>query len=103
MKIPTGEQLKVLRVLSTSGRELTGAQVSELDPTIKLTTVYVSLLRLVEKGLVGDRKDAKTTEPGAPRRWFRITGLGQRALKLAEIAEQVEVNLGPVIVPGGTV
>ena len=72
----------VLEMLVASARELYGLQmVEESHGTLKRGTIYVSLQRMEEKGLITSRTEARPEgEVGIPRRLYKITGHGQRVL-----------------------
>jgi DNA-binding PadR family transcriptional regulator len=53
--------------------------VQESGHAIKLGSVYVILSRLQDKGFVESRKEPSPKQ-AIPRRLYRITGLGSRAL-----------------------
>jgi len=75
----------VLGMLIRHG-ELYGLQlVEESQGQIKRGTVYVTLERMEDKGLVESRQEEK--QPGVsgiPRRLYKITGHGVRVFKVAE-------------------
>lgn len=54
--------------------------VEESKGSLKRGTIYVLLDRLEEKGFVSSRTDAVARASGIPRKLYRITGHGQRAL-----------------------
>lgn len=59
--------------------------VDESDGAIARGTVYVTLGRMEEKGFVTSRPDPDSAgQPGMPRRLYRVTALGQAALKARE-------------------
>lgn len=53
---------------------------------LKRGTVYVLLDRLEDKGFVVSRREAEGEAGTIPRRLYKITGMGQRALAGAEAA-----------------
>ena len=71
----------MLELLST-GREAYGLELVEASAgELKRGTVYVTLGRMEEKGLVAAREDpAPEGHAGMPRRRYRPTALGLRAL-----------------------
>ena len=78
----------ILRLL-ISGGELYGLQlVVRSDGALKRGTVYTTLNRMQDKGLVISRQEDHTAEAvGIPRRLYIITGLGERTLRALETAE----------------
>lgn len=71
----------VLRLLAR-GRERHGLELErESDGVLKRGTIYVLLGRMVEKGLVVSRVEEKNpTAAGLPRRFYKSTEYGRRAL-----------------------
>jgi len=60
--------------------ELYGLQLVELgDGALARGTVYVTLGRMIDKGLVSARRD-RETHPGLPRPRYRLTALGLKLL-----------------------
>lgn len=72
----------ILEMLISGGRELYGLEMVEASSgELKRGTIYVTLQRMQEKGLVESRQEERTApEIGIPRRLYRITGDGQRVL-----------------------
>jgi PadR family transcriptional regulator PadR len=60
--------------------------------------VYVTLDRLESKGLLTSRVDAASAEPGRPRRFYRVSPKGLRAVRRAlHAVEQMRAGLGPLL------
>lgn len=60
--------------------------VNDSDGELKRSVVYVILSRMKTKGLVASRNiPTPDGESGPPRREYRVTALGQRALAAHEI------------------
>jgi len=80
MGLPATQQL-ILELLHRQG-DLYGLQlVSESDGQLKRGTVYVTLSRLADKGLVvALRDDEAEAHPGLPRPRYRITSQGLKLL-----------------------
>jgi len=78
------------RVFSTSP---TGGATGKLSPIplnrtfAFLRSVYVTLGRMADKGLITSRAVKLEHESGMPRRLFAPTGLGERVLNLLGIAD----------------
>lgn len=74
--------------LLLNGEEKYGLQlVREADGGLKRGTVYVTLDRLEDKGLVESRPEKKLAGvPGIRRRLYRVSALGERALRAKEAA-----------------
>lgn len=82
---PSGTEMIILRMLVGRG-EMYGLQmVKESDGAVKRGTIYVTLGRMEDKGFVESRiEDEAREDVGLPRRLYRVTGLGQRAVAAAE-------------------
>jgi DNA-binding PadR family transcriptional regulator len=98
--VPSGKRLRILQLLIAHG-ELTGGQILEHDSSLPRGTIYTTLRRLQDDKLVSSRVDDDTGEPGPPRRFYKITGQGQRVAKLGEIAEAVMFGSRPILIPSG--
>lgn len=81
----------ILEMLVGHGRELYGLEmVDASNGELKRGTIYVTLQRLQEKGLIESRQEARTApEIGIPRRLYNITGHGQRVLSAYQAAHSV--------------
>lgn len=88
MGLPDGQRLKVLRLLSQHA-ELTGGEMIELDKSLPDGTVYTTLRRLETDKLVKSRHDTQRGLPGPPRRFYKITALGSRALAARDYADAI--------------
>lgn len=82
MRPLSGKECCVLELLAERGQlyglELVGASCGAL----KRGTVYVTLGRMEEKGLVrGELEQGAAPHPGLPRRLYRPTALGLRVLE----------------------
>lgn len=61
--------------------------VEDSGGTLKRNAIYVVLSRMEDKGLISGRNvDAPKGSSGPPRRIYRVTGHGARALYAAELA-----------------
>jgi PadR family transcriptional regulator PadR len=79
-------ELVLLSVLSRAAEPMYGYQIAKLidegrdnEPVIKLGTLYPVLRSLERSGLLESRVEPSVAGP--PRRYYRITESGQRALK----------------------
>lgn len=78
----------ILRLLT--GGEMYGLElVDASDGAVKRGTVYVTLGRMADKGLVTSRAVKLEHERGLPRRLFKMTGLGERILLATQTAEAI--------------
>lgn len=87
--IPTTERL-ILSILSESRqRELYGLEILKASKKrLVRGTLYTTLQRMQDKGLIGAATDNDTDEAaGINRKKYFITGLGQRALAAAEFVD----------------
>jgi DNA-binding PadR family transcriptional regulator len=88
MKTPGLSRVELLILSSLSAREEYGLaiveRVKELTDgsvTLPLGGLYTTLHRMERKGLVRGRwGESNHTRKGARRRYYRVTGLGERAL-----------------------
>lgn len=102
MKLPTGEQLKILTILAMVPDELAAIDILNRDPSIREGTIYAALMRLEDKGFLTSRKEAHATEPGRPRRYYKLTAIGARMQKAAENAyREVGLPWGSTVVEQG--
>jgi DNA-binding PadR family transcriptional regulator len=85
MEIPrlSGKERLILDLLlAAPGCELYGLEmVGQSGDKLKRGTVYVTLQRMEEKGYVISRAVSVPGQSGLPRRVYRLTGLGQRAVQ----------------------
>lgn len=87
-EVPKGQRLRMLQLLVQHG-ELTGGDMLDIDENLPRGTIYVTLMRLEKAKLVKSRKEAECRGPGSARRFYKITALGERATRFAEMAEVV--------------
>jgi PadR family transcriptional regulator, regulatory protein PadR len=75
----------VLSLLVAQGDAYGLELVERSEGQLKRGTVYVTLGRMEEKGLVVSKADAEPdSHSGMPRRRYRLTALGRRALSAQE-------------------
>ena len=66
--------------------------------SVQRGAVYVTLDRLENKGLLTSRVDGATAEPGRPRRYYRVSPKGVRAVRRAlHAVEQMRAGLEPLL------
>ena len=66
---------------------LFGLQMVQLSgEKLKRGTVYVTLSRMAEKGLVESQQEREPNQAGLPRRVYNITGAGRIALHAEDAA-----------------
>lgn len=78
----------ILEMLVSGRRELYGLEMVDASKgALKRGTIYVTLGRLQEKGLIESRQEERIApEIGIPRRLYQITGLGQRVWEAHQAA-----------------
>nr|WP_295465586.1 PadR family transcriptional regulator [Mesorhizobium sp.] len=70
-------EYKILDLLR--GKEMYGLEMIHASPNLKRGTIYVTLDRMTDKGLVKSRVEERPTgRSGIARRIYSITGHGQR-------------------------
>jgi DNA-binding PadR family transcriptional regulator len=81
----------VLEMLIQSGHELYGLEMVEVsNGTLKRGTIYVTLQRMQEKGLVDSKPEPRTApEIGIPRRLYSVSGYGQRVYRAYRAAQAI--------------
>lgn len=81
----------ILEMLIGSGRELYGLEmVEESGGQLKRGTVYVTLQRMQEKGLVDSKPEPRVApEIGIPRRLYSVSGHGQKVYRAYQAARLV--------------
>jgi PadR family transcriptional regulator PadR len=90
MNWPSKTEMMVLRLLISGGESYGLALVKASDGALKRGTIYVTLGRMEEKGFVASRQEETTPEHiGIPRRIYKVTGLGERALSAVEHGERL--------------
>jgi DNA-binding PadR family transcriptional regulator len=76
-------ETEILQLLVAHG-EMYGLELVAASKLLKPGTVYVTLGRMDDKGFVTSRTVKSKHESGLPRRLFRTTGLGERALQISQ-------------------
>jgi PadR family transcriptional regulator, regulatory protein PadR len=94
------KELLVLEMLLQAKRELFGLEMVEAsNGNLKRGTIYVTLQRMQEKGLVDSKPEPRTApEIGIPRKLYSVTGYGQRVYRAYQAAK---MELGREVVSGG--
>jgi DNA-binding PadR family transcriptional regulator len=95
--LPSGKETIALELLHSS-REMYGLEMVKASKgALGRGTVYVILDRLEDKGFVKSRAKKQPGIAGMPRRLYRITGLGQRALAATQSAQRIMAGkLAPI-------
>lgn len=85
----SNKEFLILEMLQAEG-ELYGLDmVKKSNGRLKRGTVYSTLMRMGEKGLVESRQEERKGEPGIPRRLYKMTGHGARALSAMQMARSM--------------
>lgn len=86
--LPTAKETLILSLLSARGN-LYGLELVALsNHQLKRGTVYVTLSRMQDKGLVRTLEDRRPEEhAGLPRPKYRITAVGERALQAHQVLQ----------------
>jgi DNA-binding PadR family transcriptional regulator len=96
--LPSSKEALILELLKSREDRLFGLELVELsEGSLKRGTVYVTLQRMEEKGLIGSEQEPRPDpQIGIPRRRYKINGLGERALNAYRAAhEAFLVGLAP--------
>ena len=94
MPWPSATEALTLRLLVGRGESYGLQLVKASDGELKRGSVYVVLGRLEEKGFVESRQEDETPEYiGIPRRLYKITGVGSRALNAYEMGRAMLAGL----------
>ena len=91
MKIPrlSEKEYTILDMLR-SGVECYGLEmVKQSNGQLKRGTIYVTLMRMEEKGYVRSRKEDDPSDPGMPKRLYKISGNGSQVLQATEVAAAI--------------
>ncbi len=84
----TATEHTVLSTLCATGETYGLKLVAESGGELRRTSIYVLLSRLEDRGFVESRyQDAAPGEQGPQRRLYKVTGIGQRALRAWEAAQ----------------
>jgi DNA-binding PadR family transcriptional regulator len=88
-------------MLITAKRELFGLEMVEAsNGKLKRGTIYVTLQRMQEKGLVESEMEPRTApEIGIPRRLYSVSGYGQRVYAAYQAA--YSIWSGNLVTSGG--
>src|ERR1051325_6366579 len=85
------KELLILELLLENKRELYGLEMVEAsNGALKRGTIYVTLQRMQEKGLVDSKPEPRTApEIGIPRRLYSVSGYGQRVYRAYQAARSI--------------
>ena len=81
------KEFVILEMLAQKNEMFGLEMVETSDGELKRGTIYVTLQRMSEKGLVESRQEARSeNEIGIARRKYKTTAYGERVFKAQEIA-----------------
>lgn len=91
MELPnlSKREAQILELLVGEPDGMYGLEMVRTSSELKRGTVYVTLNRMAEKGLVESRREDRGSEGGLSRRVFTVTGLGQRTWKAYVTAQRI--------------
>ncbi len=96
-RLPSSKELIVLNMLA-SRREMYGLEMVQASGgKLARGTVYVTLMRMEDKGYVTSKQLKDDRVSGLPKRVFSITGLGQRALAATRSASSALLGAGALV------
>jgi DNA-binding PadR family transcriptional regulator len=79
-------ELEILRLLRDHRGGLYGLEIVKTSGgSLARGTVYTTLGRMEDKGLVKSRTQRDAQHPGLPRPRYTVSGLGERVLAAAEV------------------
>jgi DNA-binding PadR family transcriptional regulator len=87
----SGKEAEILRLLISHG-EMYGLEMVSASSLLKPGTVYVTLMRMGEKGYVESREESYPPANRPPRKLFKATGQGVRLYQALEAARAVYVG-----------
>lgn len=91
---PNGVEHEIMRLLAQR-REMYGLEMVKGSPRIKRGTVYVTLMRMEDKGWVTSRAEEEVSRAGMTRRLYSISGLGVAALHRADAVAALATTFVP--------
>lgn len=89
------EEIVLRLLIGNAARPMYGLElVKTSDGELKRGTVYVTLQRMEDKGLVESREEDETADHiGLRRRLYKVTGHGQRAYQAHRAAEEAAARI----------
>jgi PadR family transcriptional regulator, regulatory protein PadR len=85
-RLPSAKELLILDMLAGK-KDMYGLEmVNASGGKLARGTIYVTLMRMEDKGYVTSRQMKENNVSGLPKRVFSLTGLGQRALAATQSA-----------------
>jgi len=89
------KEFTVLEMLVNNDEMYGLEMVTASEGELKRGTVYITLQRMAEKGLVDSRVEIRIEpEIGIPRRWYKVSEFGRKIFKAQELAlRYLQINL----------
>lgn len=88
-KLPTNREAVILDVLvngTRAGRDIRNEYESRTDTKMPIGLLYTTLTRMETAGLIDSSEgETKPERRGHPRKFFSITGTGERALNAYQV------------------
>jgi DNA-binding PadR family transcriptional regulator len=89
-RLPSDKELVALRLLRNEPAGMYGLEMVDASKgKLGRAAIYVTLSRMETKGFVKRHTPIEDEHPGLPRPRYKITALGERALRAAEAAAGV--------------
>jgi DNA-binding PadR family transcriptional regulator len=89
-RLPADKEIAVLQVLREGPREMYGLEIVKASGgQLGRAAIYITLARMLEKGYIQSRTPAQDSHPGLPRPRYKLTAVGERALKAAEKVREI--------------
>ncbi len=97
MNLPTLSPTKfhILELLLGAGKPMYGLEMVRASGKLKRGTVYVTLSRMTDDGLVESETVASEHESGLPRPKYRVTGHGRKVFEAFELARSHMLGMVP--------
>jgi DNA-binding PadR family transcriptional regulator len=90
VRLPSDKELIVLRLLRDGEPEMYGLElVKASGGKLGRAAIYVVLARMEAKGFLKRQTPTEDEHPGLPRPRYRMTALGEKALRATDAAQGV--------------
>lgn len=86
-RLPSAKEVLVLEMLLGTQKMYGLEMVKQKPKDLKRGTIYVTLNRMEDRGLIVSEKEDNPNIAGLARRLYRITGYGQQSYKAWQRAE----------------
>lgn len=85
----------ILELMLEAGKPMYGLEMVRESGRLKRGTVYVTLSRMTDDGLVESWTEDSEHESGLPRRLYRVTGHGTKVFTALELARSHMLAMVP--------